>query len=70
MNLRYSGESCGSIVRKLNMSRAVVQNIINYKLKKSKKKIGPKPIIDKSQSLNIKRFISKGMKRGMKGTAS
>ena len=52
------------------MSRAVVQNIINYKLKKSKKKIGQKPIIDKRQSPNIKRFISKENERGMKVTAS
>jgi len=70
INLRNSGESYGSIARKLNISRAAVQNIVNYKLKKSKKKRGPKPLIGNRQSMNIKRFIAKQNERGIKVTAS
>jgi len=69
-NLFNLGESYGSIAKKLDMSRAAVQSICSYEIKKTKKKRGPKPRIDKREALMLKRFISKENSKGVKVTSS
>jgi len=68
-NLYNDGESYGSIAKKFHMSRASVQSIINYKVKKIKKKRGPKAVIDKREATILKRFISKENYKGVKVTS-
>lgn len=69
-NLRNLGESYGSIAKKCKMTKAAVQSIINYKIKKTKKKRGPKMLINKQQSLMLKRFISNENSSGVKVTSN
>lgn len=56
---RSLGESIRQIAKNLNIKKASVDSIIYYKNKVHKKKRGPKNKIQKSDSINIKRSISK-----------
>jgi len=67
---RKLGESYTTIAKKLNISRAAAQSLCLYKIKKLKKKSGPKPIINKADSLMLKRFIANENLNGFKVTAS
>lgn len=69
-NLHKMGESYGSLAKKCNMTRSAVQNIIDYKIKKTRKKRGPKALVDKQKSLMLKRFISNENSKGVKVTSS
>ena len=64
------GDSYASIAKKLKITRAACQSLICYKLKKLKKKSGPKQIIDKAKSLMLKRYIWKENENGSKVTTS
>ena len=67
-NLRNLGDSYGSISKKFNMTRAAIQSIILYKIKKTKKKRGQKTLINEKQLLMLNRFISDENSKGVKVT--
>ena len=69
-NLHNLGVSYGAIAKQLNMSRAAVQSIIRYQIKKTKRKTGTKPLIDKQKSIILKRFISNENSKGVKVTSN
>jgi len=52
---RKLGDSYATIASKLGILRPAVQNLISYELKKSKKKSGPKALIDK-KIINVERI--------------
>jgi len=62
------GDSYATIAKKLDISRSAAQNLISYKLKKLRKKSGPKPIIGKAASLMLRRFIANENTKGVKVT--
>ena len=49
---------------------AVSQSLVSYKIKKLKKKSGPKSIIGKANAIMLKRFISKENQNGFKVTST
>ena len=67
---RNLGYSYSEIASNLNIPRPSIITIINYKRKAHKKKIGRKSIINKYESLNIRRFIENENNNGKKVTCN
>lgn len=55
---RSQGDSIREIAKYLDIKKATVESILNYKLKTNKKKSGPKTSIGKAESLMLRRYIS------------
>jgi len=64
------GNSYSTIANKLGISRSEAQNLISYKIKKLRKKSGPKPKISKVASLVLRRYIENENDKGVKVTTT
>ena len=64
------GNSYSTIANKLSISRYAAQNLISYKIKKLRKKSGPKPRIGKVASLVLRRYIANENDKGVKVTTT
>lgn len=69
INLRGQGKSYGEISKILGLTRSTIQNLINYKMKCNKKKRGPKFVINKRKSTQLKRYVLKENQSGNKVNA-
>ena len=66
INLRSQGKSYGEISKILGITRSATQNLINYQIKHIKKKRGPKFVINKRKSTQLKRYVLKENQSGNK----